>query len=80
MYVPLTYHSILSSYSSLSESPGGSHKKHKKHKKHKHKHKRSVGDEDEVEEINVTDDVDIVKPAIKLKIKIGGQTLETINR
>ena len=52
------------------------HKKHKKHKKHKHK-KKHPAEEDSGGEINVTDELEgDMKPAIKLKIKIGGQAVE----
>lgn len=53
-------------YFMISDSPPGNvHKKHKKHKK-KHK-KRKEGDLDE----------QAAKPAITLKLKIGGETLGT---
>lgn len=47
--------------------PSGSHKKHKKHKK-KHK-KRDEEDEDDV--------LDSPKAPLKLKLKIGAQTVST---
>lgn len=47
-----------------SESPT---KRHKKHKKHKHKKKHDDGSGEE--------QIDIVQPGIKLKIKLGGQTI-----
>ena len=61
------------------------HKKHKKHKKHKHKKKREADGSDDGEfALEVTDPLEEqlspttpLQPAIKLKIKIGGQTLGT---
>lgn len=59
------------------ESPGKKHG-HKKHKKHKHKVKKK---KDDVEESDPTEQevAEPGKPAIKLKLKIGGQTLSTKN-
>ena len=52
------------------------HKKHKKHKKHKHKKKHQANDdEDTFVEVESLDET--VKPTIKLKIKLGGQTFGT---
>ena len=60
---------IIVNYSLVypTESPS---KRHKKHKKHKHKKKH---DETLVEPAE--EHVDVVQPAIKLKIKLGGQTI-----
>ncbi|XP_050409230.1 INO80 complex subunit B isoform X1 [Patella vulgata] len=58
---------------SITESPGSSHKKHKKHKK-KHKKKK---DRDLDESFESTSETTPVKPAIRLKLKIGGETLGT---
>jgi hypothetical protein len=65
---------------SSTDSPS---KKHKKHKKHKHKKKRSDGDTEGDISMDMMgemgdEDVDVVstgQPSIKLKIKIGGQTI-----
>ncbi|XP_013403423.1 INO80 complex subunit B [Lingula anatina] len=54
------------------ESPGSSHKKHKKHKKKHKKEKHHSSEETFSTEYGSPD-----KPAIKLKIKIGSQTLGT---
>ena len=50
---------------------GGIIKKHKKHKKHKHKKKRE-------NELLLSSPEDPNKPSIKLKIKIGGQTVKSV--
>ena len=52
-------------------------KKHKKHKKHKHK-KSKHHEEDEVVDVGgiaIPADQEMPKPAIKLRLKIGGHTL-----
>ena len=52
-----------------------SNKRHKKHKKHKHKK-----DEDELSGLSDLDDSSVLSPpaqSLKLKIKIGGQTVGT---
>ena len=68
---------MMNNYYHSVESPGSAHKKHKKHKK-KHKRKRDQGcDDDSVVEGTSQEDMSPTKPAIKLKIKIGGQTLST---
>ena len=50
------------------------HKKHKKHKKHKHKKKHQANDDEEDTFVEVESLDETVKPTIKLKIKLGGQT------
>ena len=54
-------------------------KKHKKHKKHKHKKKHADAEEGEEEdtfvEVESVDDPPVKSGAIKLKIKLGGQTV-----
>ncbi|KAJ8390306.1 hypothetical protein AAFF_G00108750 [Aldrovandia affinis] len=52
-------------------------KKHKKHKKHKKKHHREVGGHGLSSEALESDSGIIIKPQLKLKIKLGGQTLGT---
>ena len=53
------------------------HKKHKKHKKHKHKKKHQTNDDDEDTFVEVESLDEAIKPTIKLKIKLGGQTFGT---
>ncbi|XP_015200855.1 INO80 complex subunit B [Lepisosteus oculatus] len=59
---------------------GGGHnahkKKHKKHKKHKKKHHQEEGGHSFSSEA-LESDSGVVKPQLKLKIKLGGQTLGT---
>ncbi|XP_033870193.1 INO80 complex subunit B-like isoform X1 [Acipenser ruthenus] len=50
-------------------------KKHKKHKKHKKKHQEEVGPSFSSEALE--SDSGVLKPQLKLKIKLGGQTLGT---
>ncbi|KPP59390.1 INO80 complex subunit B-like [Scleropages formosus] len=52
-------------------------KKHKKHKKHKKKHHRMDGGHGFSSEALESDSGTVVKPQLKLKIKLGGQTLGT---
>ena len=67
---------ILSHYNYLGPSPV---KKHKKHKKHKHKKKYASpeegDDEDTFVEVESVDEPPVKSGAIKLKIKLGGQTV-----
>ena len=53
------------------------HKKHKKHKKHKHKKKHQANDDEEDTFVEVESLDEAIKPTIKLKIKLGGQTFGT---
>ncbi|KAL4660921.1 INO80 complex subunit B [Arapaima gigas] len=65
----------------LSGDESGGHnahkKKHKKHKKHKKKHHRMDGGHSFSSEALESDSGVVVKPQLKLKIKLGGQTLGT---
>ncbi|XP_060075869.1 INO80 complex subunit B-like [Ylistrum balloti] len=56
------------------DSPSGSHKKHKKHKK-KHKKRK----DHDIDPFALGAPGGLAKPAIKLKLKIGGETLGTKN-
>lgn len=62
-------------FQNISDSP---HKKHKKHKKHRHKvNPAELEGSEEDEEVDIMQSSPSLKPAIKLKLKIGGQTLGT---
>lgn len=67
---------ILSGDGDLSGGHNSRKKKHKKHKKHKRKHHRDDGGHGFTEALE-SDSGIIIKPQLKLKIKLGGQTLGT---
>lgn len=52
-------------------------KKHKKHKKHKKKHHREDGQSFSSEALESDSGMVLKPPQLKLKIKLGGQTLGT---
>ncbi|KAG5845578.1 hypothetical protein ANANG_G00140770 [Anguilla anguilla] len=68
---------FLSVDGDLSGGHNAHKKKHKKHKKHKKKHHRDDGGHGFSSEALESDSGIIIKPQLKLKIKLGGQTLGT---
>lgn len=56
---------------------GAHRKKHKKHKKHKKKHHRDDGHSFSSEALESDSSIVLKPPQLKLKIKLGGQTLGT---